>query len=130
MQNSHLSTESQTSKANDKEKRHSFTGLPKPHHSANNHNRLVHLHTIWYKVFLLNFSWFRHSAEILSGEGHIISSSHSQQSDRSVRSAPAHTVPIHDIQLPATYVALYPYKPQKADELELKKGSIYIVTER
>lgn len=24
--------------------------------------------------------------------------------------------------LPATYVALYPYKPQKSDELELKKG--------
>lgn len=24
--------------------------------------------------------------------------------------------------LPATYVALYPYKPQKFDELELKKG--------
>ncbi|XP_058457926.1 E3 ubiquitin-protein ligase SH3RF1 [Malaya genurostris] len=33
-------------------------------------------------------------------------------------------------QLPATYVALYPYKPQKPDELELKKGSIYYVIER
>ncbi|XP_058116425.1 E3 ubiquitin-protein ligase SH3RF3 [Anopheles ziemanni] len=33
-------------------------------------------------------------------------------------------------QLPTTYVALYPYKPQKPDELELKKGSIYYVTER
>ncbi|XP_055624846.1 E3 ubiquitin-protein ligase SH3RF1 [Toxorhynchites rutilus septentrionalis] len=33
-------------------------------------------------------------------------------------------------QLPATYIALYPYKPQKHDELELKKGSIYYVTER
>ncbi|XP_039434512.1 E3 ubiquitin-protein ligase SH3RF1-like [Culex pipiens pallens] len=33
-------------------------------------------------------------------------------------------------QLPATYIALYPYKPQKPDELELKKGSIYYVTER
>ncbi|XP_055592428.1 E3 ubiquitin-protein ligase SH3RF1-like [Uranotaenia lowii] len=32
--------------------------------------------------------------------------------------------------LPATYIALYPYKPQKPDELELKKGSIYYVTER
>lgn len=28
------------------------------------------------------------------------------------------------------YIALYPYKPQKADELELKKGSIYYVTEK
>lgn len=33
-------------------------------------------------------------------------------------------------QLPAAYIALYPYKPHKADELELKKGAIYTVTER
>ncbi|KAK0080880.1 hypothetical protein PV325_013175 [Microctonus aethiopoides] len=32
--------------------------------------------------------------------------------------------------LPAAYIALYPYKPQKADELELRKGAIYMVTER
>ncbi|XP_063831760.1 E3 ubiquitin-protein ligase SH3RF3 [Ostrinia nubilalis] len=32
--------------------------------------------------------------------------------------------------LPAAYVALYPYKPQKPDELELKKGAVYTVTER
>ncbi|KAF9422090.1 hypothetical protein HW555_002111 [Spodoptera exigua] len=32
--------------------------------------------------------------------------------------------------LPAAYVAIYPYKPQKPDELELKKGGIYTVTER
>nr|CAD7267991.1 unnamed protein product [Timema shepardi] len=30
----------------------------------------------------------------------------------------------------AGYIALYPYKPQKVDELELKKGCIYMVTER
>lgn len=73
---------------------------------------------------------YRHSAEILTSDGQVITNSHSTSSERSVRSAPAHAVPIHDIQLPATYVALYPYKPQKTDELELKKGSIYIVTER
>uniref|UniRef100_T1HKK2 RING-type E3 ubiquitin transferase n=1 Tax=Rhodnius prolixus TaxID=13249 RepID=T1HKK2_RHOPR len=28
------------------------------------------------------------------------------------------------------YVALYPYKPQKGDELELKRGAVYTVTER
>ncbi|XP_063239951.1 E3 ubiquitin-protein ligase SH3RF3-like isoform X2 [Bacillus rossius redtenbacheri] len=33
-------------------------------------------------------------------------------------------------QLPTAYVALYPYKPQKADELELRKGCVYVVTER
>ncbi|XP_053974766.1 E3 ubiquitin-protein ligase SH3RF3-like isoform X3 [Hylaeus volcanicus] len=32
--------------------------------------------------------------------------------------------------LPAAYIALYPYKPQKADELELRKGGIYMVMER
>ncbi|XP_046395589.1 E3 ubiquitin-protein ligase SH3RF3 isoform X2 [Ischnura elegans] len=32
--------------------------------------------------------------------------------------------------LPASYVALYPYKPQKSDELELRKGSVYTVTEK
>ncbi|XP_050355451.1 E3 ubiquitin-protein ligase SH3RF1 isoform X1 [Nymphalis io] len=32
--------------------------------------------------------------------------------------------------LPAAYIALYPYKPQKPDELELKKGGVYTVTER
>lgn len=34
------------------------------------------------------------------------------------------------IGLPAAYMALYPYKPQKADELELRKGAVYTVTER
>ncbi|XP_004529891.1 E3 ubiquitin-protein ligase SH3RF1 isoform X3 [Ceratitis capitata] len=32
--------------------------------------------------------------------------------------------------LPWGYLALYPYKPRKSDELELKKGCVYIVTER
>lgn len=32
--------------------------------------------------------------------------------------------------LPANYIALYPYKPHKSDELELKKGTVYHVTER
>jgi E3 ubiquitin-protein ligase SH3RF len=33
-------------------------------------------------------------------------------------------------KLSAAYIALYPYKPQKADELELRKGGIYMVTEK
>ncbi|XP_017756403.1 PREDICTED: SH3 domain-containing RING finger protein 3-like isoform X4 [Eufriesea mexicana] len=37
---------------------------------------------------------------------------------------------IGNTHLPAAYIALYPYKPQKADELELRKGGIYMVTER
>lgn len=27
------------------------------------------------------------------------------------------------------HVSLYPYKPQKSDELELKRGQLYMVTE-
>ncbi|XP_058827325.1 E3 ubiquitin-protein ligase SH3RF3 isoform X2 [Topomyia yanbarensis] len=49
-----------------------------------------------------------------------------QKSSTGKTSQSYHPIP----QLPATYVALYPYKPQKPDELELKKGSIYYVTER
>ncbi|KAG5894443.1 hypothetical protein JTB14_014892 [Gonioctena quinquepunctata] len=86
-----------------KEKRHSFTSLTTPHHSVTvGHNR--------------------HSAEILASDGQVSSSG--ERSKRNV-----HPVGGHDIQLPATYVALYPYKPQKSDELELKKGGIYMVTE-
>ncbi|XP_076236122.1 SH3 domain containing ring finger posh isoform X1 [Calliopsis andreniformis] len=40
------------------------------------------------------------------------------------------TTTIGNTHLPAAYIALYPYKPQKADELELRKGGIYMVTER
>ena len=31
---------------------------------------------------------------------------------------------------PALYIALYPYKPQKGDELELRKGALYTVSEK
>lgn len=41
-----------------------------------------------------------------------------------------HSIPGTSTHLPAAYIALYPYKPQKADELELRKGAIYMVTER
>ncbi|XP_057317803.1 E3 ubiquitin-protein ligase SH3RF3 isoform X3 [Microplitis mediator] len=49
-----------------------------------------------------------------------------------VLSQPSSSLPIANstTNLPAAYVALYPYKPQKADELELRKGGIYMVTER
>ncbi|XP_060531649.1 E3 ubiquitin-protein ligase SH3RF1 isoform X2 [Cylas formicarius] len=34
-----------------------------------------------------------------------------------------------EVQLPTAFMALYPYKPQKPDELELRKGSFYMVSE-
>lgn len=45
-------------------------------------------------------------------------SRHSDGSHKSGSSKVTAVIP----SLPATYVALYPYKPQKSDELELKKG--------
>ncbi|XP_019769090.2 E3 ubiquitin-protein ligase SH3RF1 isoform X1 [Dendroctonus ponderosae] len=87
-----------------KEKRHSLTNMTVPHHT----------------------SAHRYSAEIAeSTTGSHVSSSGA--SERSKRTVPA--VPAADPQLPATFMALYPYKPQKSDELELKKGSFYLVTE-
>lgn len=86
-------TDSRPNSHHNREKRHSFTSLTLPNHSATSH---------------------RHSAEILAPE--------SESSQR--RSNPPTD------SLPAAYVALYPYKPQKPDELELRKGGIYFVTER
>ncbi|KAL0272999.1 UNVERIFIED_CONTAM: hypothetical protein PYX00_005780 [Menopon gallinae] len=93
-----------------KEKRHSFTVSTPNHSSASNSNR--------------------HSAEIISTETPVdvqngqLSRHGSQRHRRSGSDLPTST------NLPADYIALYPYKPQKADELELKRGNIYLVTER
>ncbi|KAI4462926.1 sh3 domain-containing [Holotrichia oblita] len=88
-----------------REKRHSFTSLTPQHHSSNTH---------------------RLSAEILAPEANVQAqtSNTSYNGDRHRRST--ELTPTE----PATYIALYPYKPQKPDELELKKGGIYMVTER
>ncbi|XP_053616337.1 E3 ubiquitin-protein ligase SH3RF3 isoform X2 [Plodia interpunctella] len=61
----------------------------------------------------------RHSAEIVA------TSLLDQTPERRRRRSRSNERP-----LPAAYIALYPYKPQKPDELELKKGLIYTVTER
>ncbi|XP_029166406.1 E3 ubiquitin-protein ligase SH3RF3 isoform X2 [Nylanderia fulva] len=120
-------------------KRHSFTAVNTGHHSHPHH---------------------RHSAEILSppidsapnnannGGGNESFSSlqinsctdHNLRHRRSgssdlvlaQQSAPANQTSSVSgaTHLPAAYIALYPYKPQKADELELRKGGIYMVTER
>ncbi|XP_050307708.1 E3 ubiquitin-protein ligase SH3RF3 isoform X3 [Anthonomus grandis grandis] len=66
----------------------------------------------------------RHSAEIVQSSA---ASQISTGSDRSKRSAPSALG--GELKLPATFMALYPYQPQKYDELELKKGGVYIVTE-
>lgn len=37
---------------------------------------------------------------------------------------------VHEIAVPIYYVAIYNYRPQKPDELELRKGEIYVVSEK
>lgn len=75
---------------------------------------------------------YSHSAEILSSvpppaesngclnksDPKPVTSRHSDGSHKSGSAKVTAVIP----SLPATYVALYPYKPQKSDELELKKG--------
>uniref|UniRef100_A0A146MBF6 RING-type E3 ubiquitin transferase n=2 Tax=Lygus hesperus TaxID=30085 RepID=A0A146MBF6_LYGHE len=96
----------------------------------------------------------RHSAEILSNQD---SSNEPRSLPVDVTLAQNHLTPTHlertgsqrlkrnseavppipgpqvqhsSLLLPALYVALYPYKPGNSDELELKRGAIYTVTER
>lgn len=88
-----------------REKRHSFTSLTIPHHSTNTH---------------------RHSAEILGTESDPQQQQPTELPRRMILADPASG----GVQLPTAYIALYPYKPQKPDELELRKGGIYMVTER
>ncbi|KAK9752761.1 Variant SH3 domain [Popillia japonica] len=88
-----------------REKRHSFTSLTPQLHSSSTH---------------------RLSAEILAPEANVQAQTsnsgyNGERHRRSTELTPSE---------PATYIALYPYKPQKPDELELKKGGIYMVTER
>ncbi|XP_066603630.1 E3 ubiquitin-protein ligase SH3RF3 isoform X2 [Prorops nasuta] len=109
-------------------KRHSFTAMNIGQHTHSHH---------------------RHSAEILSPAvdtslntssntefiPSLTSSSSTDQNLRHRRSGSSELVLTQQSQavptdLPAAYIALYPYKPQKADELELRKGGIYMVTER
>ncbi|KAI5732901.1 hypothetical protein M8J76_005457 [Diaphorina citri] len=45
-------------------------------------------------------------------------------------SVPSPSSPHISLKTPALYIAIYPYKPQKDDELELRRGSVYTVTER
>ncbi|CAH0560156.1 unnamed protein product [Brassicogethes aeneus] len=103
----HSRSEGHSAHHHNKEKRHSFTGLPHAHHSSNSH---------------------RHSVELQPAEGATAAAAHAQGCER--RSRNGHSSTSGDLQLPKAYIALFPYKPNKADELELRKGGIYMVTER
>ncbi|XP_073994844.1 SH3 domain containing ring finger posh isoform X2 [Rhodnius prolixus] len=75
------------------------------------------------------------NVDVTSVEQHCQLVRHGSQRYRRVNSSDIAPIPgpqlqHSSLQLPASYVALYPYKPQKGDELELKRGAVYTVTER
>jgi len=83
----------------------------------------------------------RHSAEILSLPHELSRLELNSQTNAATAAItqPSQTsrvlkTHVHQQQLPPTlpwgYLALFPYKPSHSDELELKKGCVYIVTER
>lgn len=72
----------------------------------------------------------RHSAEILSAPDVSMPLISSTTTTEKQRVNVLKTSGQQNVPLPWGYLALYPYKPKKPDELELKKGCVYIVTER
>lgn len=94
-------------------------GSSSSHHHHHHHNKEKRHSFTSLQPANHNQTTHRHSAEIVVDT---VSNTDVRTSKRG-----AHT---SDWQLPAAYIALYPYKPQKADELELRKGGIYMVTER
>lgn len=113
--NLNASTAQQTVKSRDiKEKRHSLTV------TGNTSQQQIAIQTN------------RHSAEILGVVGNQDNNPSVEPPKPSSRQR-SQTVKVNSSNhqvFPATFIALYPYKPQKADELELKKGAVYFVTER
>ncbi|XP_075234987.1 SH3 domain containing ring finger posh [Lycorma delicatula] len=131
-------------------KRHSFTALQQPTQSQNSHRHSAEIlstsdnsgqdiSTSGPQSLQLN-STTNSSSHTEVNQSCGLQRSGSQRHHRSASSEavppppppPPHPTPHthHTLQLPASYVALYPYKPQKSDELELKRGNVYTVTER
>ncbi|XP_008327066.2 SH3 domain-containing RING finger protein 3 [Cynoglossus semilaevis] len=110
-------------------KRHSFTALSVTHRAAQLNNR--HSMEISHPV-LISSSDPRAAARIqdASPPGPSPSSAGVQVPPK-VASITSELLAHAKVQLPLNiYLALYAYKPQKADELELRKGEMYRVTEK
>ncbi|CAH0719256.1 unnamed protein product, partial [Brenthis ino] len=77
-----------------------------------------------------NHTQNRHSAEILATSLLDHSTERERERPERDRERRRRRSGSNEKPLPSAYIALYPYKPQKPDELELKKGGVYTVTER
>lgn len=71
-------------------------------------------------ICILNTNNSSHSAEILATS--LLDTERPESKERRRRRSRSTERP-----LPAAYVALYPYRPQKPDELELKKGGRFLL---
>ncbi|XP_070367586.1 E3 ubiquitin-protein ligase SH3RF3 isoform X5 [Equus asinus] len=117
------------SKKNTK-KRHSFTALSVSHKSS---QASSHRHSMEISAPVLISSSDPRAAARIGELAHLSCSAPTQDSSSSAGPAPAAeqqgTAP--KVQLPLNvYLALYAYKPQKSDELELRKGEMYRVLEK
>ncbi|KPP67102.1 SH3 domain-containing RING finger protein 3-like [Scleropages formosus] len=121
-------------------KRHSFTALSITQRTA---QALSNRHSMEISAPVLISSSDPRAAARIGGDcPHLSSSAPSQDSSSFVAGTPsiATVVPPRGtgellvaakVQLPLNiYLAMYAYKPQKADELELRKGEMYRVTEK
>uniref|UniRef100_A0A8C9VLI4 RING-type E3 ubiquitin transferase n=1 Tax=Scleropages formosus TaxID=113540 RepID=A0A8C9VLI4_SCLFO len=111
-------------------KRHSFTALSITQRTA---QALSNRHSMEISAPVLISSSDPRAAARIGGDcPHLSSSAPSQVSLTSLRtSASGELLVAAKVQLPLNiYLAMYAYKPQKADELELRKGEMYRVTEK
>nr|XP_019570575.1 PREDICTED: SH3 domain-containing RING finger protein 3 isoform X1 [Rhinolophus sinicus] len=111
-------------------KRHSFTALSVTHRSS---QAASHRHSMEISAPVLISSSDPRAAARIGDLAHLSCSAPTQDSSSSAGSVPAAeqqgTAP--KVQLPLNvYLALYAYKPQKSDELELRKGEMYRVLEK
>uniref|UniRef100_A0A8C6WG65 RING-type E3 ubiquitin transferase n=1 Tax=Neogobius melanostomus TaxID=47308 RepID=A0A8C6WG65_9GOBI len=109
-------------------KRHSFTALSVTQRAAQLNNR--HSMEISNPV-LISSSDPRAAARIqVNTQGPDISSNGDASPPGPSPSSAGVMVPPKVASITSEYLALYAYKPQKADELELRKGEMYRVTEK
>ncbi|XP_054997356.1 E3 ubiquitin-protein ligase SH3RF3 isoform X3 [Sorex araneus] len=110
-------------------KRHSFTALSATHRSA---QATSHRHSMEISAPVLISSSDPRAAARIGDLVHLSCSAPTQDSSSAGPSPGAEqqgTAP--KVQLPLNvYLALYAYKPQKNDELELRKGEMYRVLEK
>uniref|UniRef100_A0A3B3SFU9 RING-type E3 ubiquitin transferase n=1 Tax=Paramormyrops kingsleyae TaxID=1676925 RepID=A0A3B3SFU9_9TELE len=118
-------------------KRHSFTGLSITQRTA---QALSNRHSMEISAPVLISSSDPRAAARISDCPHLSSSDSSSFAATSssaavalprVTSGSADLLAAAKVQLPLNiYLAMYAYRPQKADELELRKGEMYRVTEK